>query len=80
LLITKNRAALDFKTQLIENHAVDVTEDSMLSDMLPHAKPPQSLSFIDPQTAASPLYIFDDNKASCMVPLRGSSCLLEKLK
>ena len=40
LLINKNRQALEFRLQLQENHAVDISEDSMSSDMLPHSNPP----------------------------------------
>ena len=47
ILIFKNREALDRQMMIHENNAVDVTEDSISSDMLPHSRPPQSLSCLD---------------------------------
>jgi hypothetical protein len=47
ILIFKNREALDRQMKIHENHAVNVTEDSISSDMLPHSRPPQSLSCLD---------------------------------
>ena len=47
ILINKNRELLDRKMQVFENYAVNVTEDSLSSDMMPHSKPPQALSYID---------------------------------
>ena len=46
VLINKNREALEQQMKMLENYAVDITEDSMSSDMLPHANPPLSLSFV----------------------------------
>lgn len=47
MLIIKNREALENQMRVLENHAVDITEDSICSDMLPHANPPLGLtSFI----------------------------------
>lgn len=47
LLITKNREALELQMRLMDNHPVNITEDSVASDTLPHSNPPMSLSFID---------------------------------
>jgi hypothetical protein len=47
LLINKNREVLEHQMRLLENYAVDVTEDSLCSEMLPHANPPLSLSFVE---------------------------------
>lgn len=40
ILINKNRELLERQLEIMESQRVNVTEDSILSDMLPHAKPP----------------------------------------
>jgi hypothetical protein len=44
---------LDRKKQIFENYAVNVTEDSISSDMMPHSKPPQALSYLN--TSVTPV-------------------------
>jgi hypothetical protein len=46
-LIAKNREALEHQMQVLENRAVDISEDSMCSENLPHANPPLSLQILD---------------------------------
>ena len=47
LLISRNKDALDRQMRILDNTAVDITEDSMYSDILPHANPPFHLSVFD---------------------------------
>jgi hypothetical protein len=46
-LINKNRELLERKLQIIENYTVNVTEDSICSDTMPHSKPPQILQSVE---------------------------------
>ena len=43
MLINKKREALELKMSILENNTVNITEDSMSSDMLPHSNPPKGL-------------------------------------
>ncbi len=47
MLINKNRELLERQLEIMESQRVNVTEDSILSDMLPHAKPPKILQSLD---------------------------------
>ena len=40
ILINKNRELLERQIEVMESQRVNVTEDSFMSDMLPHSKPP----------------------------------------
>jgi hypothetical protein len=40
ILINKNRELLERQIEVMESQGVNVTEDSFMSDMLPHSKPP----------------------------------------
>jgi hypothetical protein len=41
----KNREALELQMAIMENHPVNITEDSVASDTYP--QPPMTLSFLD---------------------------------
>jgi hypothetical protein len=40
ILINKNRELLERQIEIMESQRVNVTDDSFMSDMLPHSKPP----------------------------------------
>jgi hypothetical protein len=47
ILINKNREVLERQIEVMESQRVNVTEDSFMSDMLPHYKPPRVLQSLD---------------------------------